>query len=265
MEKVAAMRLAFTILSLIALVFLYIPVLAIDEKRYCVSTPSDVKMVDSMKATFRNKHFTLFVASDLVYWVAVTVFQSALIYYVTILLNLPEETTGTLLIILGLGSFLFYVPVNLVSRKFGKKKLLLSAFFLFILTYVFGAFLGTLPVVSMTQAFILVGLGSIPMAIFGILPNAVIADIAEFDARTTGVRREAMFFGTRTFMSKMGQMVSMLIISALLLIERNGSNEIGIRLTAVAAAVFCFIGMLILLGYDEAAVLRGISDDTPSK
>lgn len=265
MEKVAAMRLAFTVLSLIALVFLYIPVLAIDEKRYCVSTPSDVKMVDSMKATFRNKHFSLFVASDLVYWVAVTVFQSALIYYVTILLKLPEETTGTLLIILGLGSFLFYVPVNLVSRKFGKKKLLLSAFLLFIVTYVFGAFLGTLPVVSMTQAFILVGLGSIPMAIFGILPNAVIADIAEFDARKTGVRREAMFFGTRTFMSKMGQMVSMLIISALLLIERDGSNEIGIRLTAIAAAVFCLIGMLILLGYDEAAVLRGISDDSNTK
>ncbi len=265
MGKVDAMRLAFTILSLIGLVFLYVPILTIDEKRYCVSTPSDVKMIDSMKATFSNKHFTVFVASDLVYWVAVTIFQSALIYYVTILLHLPEETTGTLLVILGLGSFIFYLPVNLVSRKFGKKKLLLAAFLLFILTYIFGAFLGTLPVVSITQGFILVGLGSIPMAIFGILPNAVIADIAEFDARKTGVRREAMFFGTRTFMSKMGQMISMLIISALLMVERNGSNEIGIRLTAISAAVFCVIGMVILLGYDEEAILRGITDEVEKK
>jgi len=262
LDKVTAMRVAFTILSAIGLVFLLIPVIFIDEKRYCISVPSNVKMVDSIKATFKNKFFTVFVFSDLVYWVAITVFQSALIYYVTILLSLPEETTGTLLVLLGLGSFLFYVPVNLLSRKFGKKTLLVFAFVLFVLTYTFGAFLGTLPVVTMLQGYILVALGMIPMAVFGILPNAVVADIAEYDARKTGVRREAMFFGTRTFMSKMGQMISMLVISALLLIERNGSNEIGIRLTAVAAAIFCLFGLILLLFYDEKKVLQFITQPT---
>jgi len=264
LDKVMAMRVAFTILSSIGLIFLFIPVIFIDEKRYCESVPSNIKMLDSIKATFKNKFFTIFVFSDLVYWVAITVFQSALIYYVTILLSLPEDTTGTLLVLLGLGSFIFYVPVNLVSRKFGKKSLLVFAFVLFVATYTFGAFLGTLPLISMTQGYILVGLGMIPMAIFGILPNAVIADIAEYDARKTGVRREAMFFGTRTFMSKMGQMISMLVISALLLIERNGSNEIGIRLTAVAAGIFCLLGLIMLLFYDEKKVLNYITD-TPEQ
>ena len=265
MDKVMAMRTAFSILAFIGLIFLFVPVIFIDEKRYCVSVPSNVKMMDSIKATFKNKFFTVFVFSDLVYWVAVTVFQSALIYYVTVLLSLPEETTGTLLVLLGLGSFIFYVPVNLVSKKFGKKTLLIVAFVLFIMTYVYGAFLGNLPMVSMFQAYIMVGLGMIPMAIFGILPNAVIADIAEYDAIKTGVRREAMFFGTRTFMSKMGQMVSMLVISALLLIERNGSNEIGIRLTAVAAAIFCLLGLVLLLFYDEKSVLKGITNHDSSQ
>jgi len=265
MDKVMAMRTAFSILAFIGLIFLFVPVIFIDEKRYCVSVPSNVKMMDSIKATFKNKFFTVFVFSDLVYWVAVTVFQSALIYYVTVLLSLPEETTGTLLVLLGLGSFIFYVPVNLVSKKFGKKTLLIAAFVLFIMTYVYGAFLGNLPMVSMFQAYIMVGLGMIPMAIFGILPNAVIADIAEYDAIKTGVRREAMFFGTRTFMSKMGQMVSMLVISALLLIERNGSNEIGIRLTAVAAAIFCLLGLVLLLFYDEKSVLKGITNHDSSQ
>ncbi len=264
LDKVLAMRVAFTILSSIGLIFLFIPVIFIDEKRYCESVPSNIKMLDSIKATFKNKFFTIFVFSDLVYWVAITVFQSALIYYVTILLSLPEDTTGTLLVLLGLGSFIFYVPVNLVSRKFGKKSLLVFAFVLFVATYTFGAFLGTLPLISMTQGYILVGLGMIPMAIFGILPNAVIADIAEYDARKTGVRREAMFFGTRTFMSKMGQMISMLVISTLLLIERDGSNEIGIRLTAVAAGIFCLFGLIMLLFYDEKKVLNYITD-TPEK
>lgn len=253
-DKVTSMRAAFLILSLIGFVFLYIPILFIDEKKYTRAVPSTIGMMDSIKATFKNRFFTIFVFSDLVYWVAITIFQSALIFYVTILLSLPEETTGTLLVLLGLGSFIFYVPVNFLSSRFGKKSLMIAAFLLFVLTYAYGAFLGTLPMVAISQAYILVGLGMFPMAVFGILPNAMVADIAHYDAIKTGVRREAMFFGTRTFMSKMGQMISMLVISALLLIERNGSNELGIRLTAVAAGIFCFLGLILLLFYREKEI-----------
>ncbi|MFA9396736.1 MAG: MFS transporter [Clostridiaceae bacterium] len=260
-SKEVSMKIAFSILAVIGLIFLLIPVFTIDEKRYCESTPSDVKMLDSIKATFKNREFTVFVFSDLVYWVAITIFQSALIYYVTILLDLPETMNGFLLIVLGLGSFIFYVPVNLVAKKVGKKKLLIFAFIMFVITYAFGIFLGKLPISGMAQAYILVFFAAIPMAIFGILPNAVISDIAEYDARKTGVRREAMFFGTRTFMSKMGQMISMLVLSSLLLIERNGSNAIGIRLTALSAAIFCSIGLILLLFYNEDKILKGISDD----
>lgn len=263
-DKVVAMRIAFSILAFVGLIFLYIPVIFIDEKKYTQAVPSTVNMVDSIKATFRNSFFSIFVFSDLVYWVAITIFQSALIFYVTILLSLPEETTGTLLVLLGLGSFVFYVPVNMLSSRFGKKSLMIVAFILFVFTYLFGAFLGTLPFVTMTQAYVLVGLGMFPMAVFGILPNAMVADIAQYDAIKTGVRREAMFFGTRTFMSKMGQMISMLVISALLMIERNGSNEIGIRLTAIAAGIFCVLGLILLLFYNEKEILSEIANQKDS-
>lgn len=259
MEKVMAMRLAFAILSAIGLIFLYIPVIFIDEKKISVAVPSSISMTQSIKATFNNSFFRIFVASDLVYWVAITIFQSALIFYVTVLLSLPEEMTGTLLVLLGLGSFVFYVPVNFIARRLGKKMLMLIAFCLFVATYMFGAFLGTLPFVTMVQAYVLVALGMVPMAIFGILPNAMVADIAQYDAIKTGIRREAMFFGSRTFMSKMGQMISMVVISALLMIERYGSNEIGIRLTAIAAAIFCFSGLVLLLFYNEKEILRVIA------
>ena len=256
-----SMRIALSILAFIGLIFLLVPVFAIDEKRYCESVPSELKMMDSIKATFRNREFTVFVFSDLVYWVAITIFQSSLLYYVTILLKLPDTKFGTLFILLGVGSFLFYVPINIVAKKFGKKKLLVVAFCMFIAVYIYGSFLGKLPISNFAQAYLLVGIAAIPMAIFGILPNVVIADIAEYDARKTGIRREGMFFGTRTFMSKVGQMFSMLILSALLLIKNNGSNEIGIRLTAVSAAVFCIVGLVILLMYDEEKILSGISSD----
>lgn len=259
-DTVSAMRIALTILSAIGLIFLLIPVFAIDEKRYCQSVPSELKMLDSMKATFRNKEFRMFVFSDLVYWVAITIFQSSLLYYITVLLKLPDTLYGVLFMALGVGSFLFYVPINIIAKRIGKKTLLIIAFSIFFVVYVYGAFLGTLPIDPTTQAFIMVVIAAIPMAIFGILPNVVVADIAEYDARKTGIRREGMFFGTRTFMSKIGQMFSMLILSGLLLSQGNVSDELSIRLTAVTAAVFCLIGLLFLLMYNEKKILDGITD-----
>jgi GPH family glycoside/pentoside/hexuronide:cation symporter len=255
-----AMRIAFIALSALALVFLLIPVFAIDEKRYCESVPSEMKMMDSIKATFANREFSFFVASDLVYWIAITMFQSSLLYYITVLLELPDTLFGTLFILLGVGSFLFYVPINLLAKKFGKKELMLVAFGFFVLVYLMGSFLGNLPIDNTVQAYLLVALASIPMAVFGILPNAVVADIAEYDAQKTGVRREGMFFGVRTFMSKMGQMISMLILSGLLIGAGQG-NTMGIRLTAIAAAVFCALGMALLLFYNEKKILNGLKRD----
>jgi GPH family glycoside/pentoside/hexuronide:cation symporter len=257
-NKEVSIRLALSILSVIGLIFLLIPVFFIDEKRYCEAVPSELKMIDSIKATFRNKEFRIFVFSDLVYWVAMTLFQSSLLYYITILLDMPEEMFGILFILLGVGSFLFYVPINIIAKKTGKKKLLIFAFGMFVIVYVFGFFLGKLPLSTTVQAYILVILGSIPMAIFGIIPNVVIADIAEYDAKKTGIRREGMFFGTRTFMSKIGQMISMLVLSSLLLLKRNGSNEIGIRLTTIFAALFCIVGLILLLMYNEEKNVEGI-------
>jgi glycoside/pentoside/hexuronide:cation symporter, GPH family len=259
-STVVSMRIALTILSVIGLIFLLIPVIAIDEKRYCESVPSELKMLDSMKATFRNREFRMFVFSDLVYWVAITIFQSSLLYYITILLKLPDTMFGVLFMGLGVGSFLFYVPINIIAKKIGKKLLLIIAFGIFLAVYVYGAFLGLLPFDTTLQAYIMVLLAAIPMAIFGILPNVVVADIAEYDARKTGIRREGMFFGTRTFMSKIGQMFSMLILSGLLLSQGDVSNEMSIRLTAVTAAVFCIIGLIFLLMYDEKKILEGITD-----
>lgn len=257
--KETSMRIAFTILAVIGLIFLLIPVFAIDEKRYCESVPSELKMIESIKATFKNREFRVFVMSDLVYWVALTVFQTALPYYITVLLNMKEEMFGTLFILLGIGSFLFYVPVNFMAKRLGKKKLLIFAFFMFVVSYIYGTFLGKMPIPTSIQAYILVILASIPMAIFGILPNVVVADIAEYDARKTGVRREGIFFGTRTFMSKLGQMIAMLVVSGLLLFKVNGSNELGIRLTALFSSVFCILGLVILLTYNEKKILEGIS------
>ena len=55
---------------------------------------------------------------------------------------------------------------------------------------------------------------SLPMAVFGILPQAVVADIAQSDAKRSGSNREGMFYAARTFAFKLGQSLSMLLFTA---------------------------------------------------
>lgn len=73
--------------------------------------------------------------------------------------------------------------------------------------------MGNIPFIPETvQGLILTVVAALPMAIFGILPQAVVADIAQSDAVTSGSSREGMFYAARTFAFKLGQSLSMLIL-----------------------------------------------------
>lgn len=98
---------------------------------------------------------------------------------------------------------------------------------------------------------------ALPMAIFGILPQAMVADIAESDSVTTGSNREGMFFAARTFAFKLGQSLSMLIFTA---VSTIGTGT-GYRVAAFGAALFCGIGAVLLVFYNENkinAVIAGM-------
>ena len=93
------------------------------------------------------------------------------------------------------------------------------------------------------------------MAVLGILPQAIVADIAEADGKTTGENRQGMFYAARTFAFKLGQSAAMLLFTSLALI---GTNGFGYRVTAVVAAVLCVLGGIVLFSYNEKKVLSVI-------
>ena len=114
------------------------------------------------------------------------------------------------------------------------------------------------------------------MAIFGILPQAVVADIAEADELDTKENRSGMFYAARTFSMKMGQAIAMLLVTSLGTIGRaaiepgmednatalaeaakNGTG-LGYRLIAVVAAAACIVGGLLFTKYDEKKIYSKI-------
>jgi len=276
MAPTAAFQTVIVIFSAVAFVFMLLPIIFIDEKKYCESNVSQGSIFKSIVSAFRNRNFLGFTLSDLAYWVSITIINTVLVYFVTVLLGLPKEFNSTLVMIMFLLSFVFYVPVNLVAKRVGKKPLLVVAFLWFTVVFVYAAFLGLYPLPPQVQGFIVVIMAAVPLAIFGIIQNAIVSDIAEADGIETGDFKAGIFFGARTFMSKLGQTVAGLVIPSLLLIGADlkaasgvvvadlagggaVTGQLGVRLTAVVAAVFCVMGLILFLTYNEKQVLASLA------
>ena len=160
-----------------------LPVIFIDENTYCERAPSDVPLFKAVATTFRNAGFCFYVVADFAYFMALTLVNTGLLYYITVLLGLNEALVSDLLAIMVLLSFVFYPAVNLLARKVGKKPLIVVSF-LWMSVIFFGVYLlGRLPLSAPVQASGLIVLYAIPIAFLGVLPNAVLGDIAEEDAQ----------------------------------------------------------------------------------
>lgn len=257
LDRVTAMRVTFAGMATLAFICLLVPVYTIREKDYVDSKPSEVGVFKSLMETFKNRSFKVFVASDISYWVALTMFQTGLPFYITSLMKLDESMTTILFVLMTAFSLVFYIPINIFVKKYGKKNLLLFAFFMFTVTYVITSISGEhLPISTTIQGILIVCIASLPMAIFGILPSAIVADISQYDSIKTGDSREGMFYAARTFAFKIGQGLAMLLFTAVSTIGIG--SGFGYRLTALGAAIFCLIGGVILVFYNEKEVSKVI-------
>ena len=161
----------------------------------------------------------------------------------------------------------FYPFVSRLVAKFGKKKLVICGFLGLALAYVITALIGTVPFLTgMLPGILIVIIAAFPMALLGIIPQAIVADVAEQDSIETGEKREGMFFAARTFAMKLGQSVAMLVFTSLAVLGTSQdlkSNDLkasaeGLRIVAIAAVIFCVLGAVILAAYNEKKVMDTI-------
>lgn len=254
-------RITVAILAAIAVACMLVPAFTIDENTYAETEPSTTPMGASVVKTFKNKDFQVFEISDILYWVAITMFQTGMPFYVTSLMGLDESMNFVLFAGMTGISLLFYAPVNILAKKLGKKKLVAFAFFFFCVAFGVTSVCGKFGIPALVWGGAVAVLAAIPMAILGILPQAVLADIAESDAVTTGENREGMFYAARTFSMTLGQSLAMILFSSLATI---GAGGLGYRMTAVVATVFCLLGAVVFARYNEKGVLSIIGSRTPA-
>ena len=271
-------RICFLILAVISAVCMLIPTIFLKEKDFVETTPTNSNMFKSLAATFRNKDFRTFVISDIMYWVGLTLFQTGLPFYVKVSMGLDESFTMYFLGGMTVLSACFYPIVSKLVKKFGKKKLTIAGFLGLSLAYLIAALIGVLGTVERGTGVLpgavfgvsIAVVAAFPMALLGIIPQAIVADVAEADGIETGENREGMFFAARTFAMKWGQALAMLVFTSLAIIgttQSANSNEItasslGLRIVAIVAVCFCSVGALILCLYNEKKIMDTIERKT---
>ena len=250
--QAGSIRLAVAIMATIACIAMLIPSFYIKERDYIDSKPSQTKAFSSLLKTFKNGQFRRFVYSDVIYFFALTLFQTGLAFYETKLMEIEDTWTFVLTATMTFISVCLYPAVNKLAPKLGKKKLIVTGFFAYAAVFLITALCGK----GLYWGFIIAVCASIPMAILGILPQACVADVAELSRLETGEDRSGMFFAARTFAFKMGQAIAMVVFTSLTVSETKGSY----RLTAVVAFVTCVIGACLFLLYNEKMILGKIEE-----
>ncbi len=244
-------QLAIMTVVLIGMMCMVLPLLVIDEVKYCNPVPSTIKLFSSLRKTLTNKKFMIFISADASFFITLALVSSGILYYVRVLLGLPEKLGSVVMAMLILLSLLFYPVVIQLASKYGKKKLIILSFLIFAGLFVFISFMGKFGMPSELQLYIVGAGAAFPMAALGILPYALVAEMADEDAVRTGEKTEGMYFAIRTFADKLGQTLGVMAFAIFTLLGRDPGNDFGIRASALAGFLICIIAALMFTRFRE--------------
>ncbi|GKX30652.1 putative symporter YjmB [Vallitalea longa] len=256
-DRLVSMQFAFALLAIIGLMCLSIPAYLINEKKY---ETNDIKIVNerlipSLKKVLKNRNFICYLIGNTGYSIATYMFETGLIYFITVLAVLEAGVQGTLTLIIGALTLLCYPLINKMAKKIGKKIVMKFGFLLFALTFIVISFLG----IGNMNVYILLGmivlLVPYSQATFGILPSAITADCAAYDKYKSGEDKPGMYGAVNGFFSKLGGSLAMVIFTSLLLLGKDIGDDMGIRVIAIFGTILSFAGIIAINRYNEKEIL----------
>ena len=265
-----AWRAVFTLFAAIGVTCLLLSAYAFEEKDYVTSNvrPRE-SLLRSCGQVFRNRNFLCFAAGDLFSGVSMAFFQTAMLYYITMLLNVPESQSFLVMLsAIGVALCLFPMIIK-VSRKYNKKTPLIAASIVFTVVFAFIFFADKIAALAPGyELFVGLGLGVVvafPFAAINILPQSIISDIIQQDSLQSGVNREGIFSATKTFIEKCASALAMMVVSSVLTIGAAPGEAVGmlgVKLTGVFAGIFSLLSLVFFLFYNDRKVTEFIEAHT---
>jgi len=285
MEPIVAWRISMAIFAAIGAVCCLMPTLVVKERDYIETyTTKKVSILESFKAAFSYKQFTIMTIGYLIMQAGFAFFNGALLFYIDTLLGLNDSFATIVLALSIVVGVCTYPLVNKLVRKYGKKPLLLGACIAYVVIYMgiyfyepISNFFGTQPIgpgfiaslagegaqVGSVIAAFLIGIGvAFPIACTNILPPAAFADMAQYDRIKTGVDHSGMFVASRQFCNKVAQAGVTVIVSYTMYLGATDSypTQFGVRMTALIAAVLLAISVFVYSRYQDKDIVAFIDE-----
>lgn len=267
MSPLWAWRTVFIVFTVVGLICLLLTAFAFNEKDFVKSVRPQESFFKSIKVVFQNKQFVLFTAGDLCNYVAMAFFQTTMLYYVTMLINIPESQAFIVMLAAIVTAIAFFPLITKICRKYNKKTPLLVGCFLFAALFAaiyFGDSIAVLFAGKELVLGVLMGLCvAFPFAAINIIPQAVVSDIIQADSLTAGKNREGVYSAVKTFIEKVGYAIAMIIVSSVLAVGAGAGEEVGltgVKLTGLFAGAFALLSAILFLFYNDKAVTRAIEE-----
>ena len=214
--------------------------------------PATLALGPALKATLGNRQFIAFLPTFVLFQVGIAMVLGVLPYYVSV--TFPHDPVGgrtSLLTGVAIAGMLVAAPfirryAHRASKRAAYNLTMLLAGCAFPLLF-FAGYLPGLPVLP--QVLVVMALCGAPLVGIYIFPYAITADIVDHDALTTGMRREAMYFGMQGFVERTTTAAAPVILAALISLGATAANPLGVRLVGPVAGVFMLASVVLFRFY----------------
>lgn len=221
------------------------------------AAPPGPGVLESVGLTLRNRPYAKYVASHVLFWIGFNAVVAAAPYMVTVVMGGSEGDASLALALTFVVAVLCFPLLGRLSNQRGLKWSMQVCMAALAGALVLWGLVGRLPgpLDGFAQGLFVFAVAGIGVAGLFVLPNAMVAEIADYDERLHGLRREAMFFGVQGFLVKAAMGISSFLTTALLeTLGFSGDQPWGLVLLGPLAAAFVLAGMGVLAGYNEAEV-----------
>ncbi len=261
-----AWRGVFTVFAVIGIICLLLSAFAFNEKEYVEENVKPKESVlKSFALVFKNKDFVIFSLGDLFSYVSMAFFQTAMLYYITMLLNVPESQSFLVMLCAIAVAICLFPLIIKMSRKYNKKLPLIIASIIFTIVFGFIYFGDKIAALAPgKELFVGLAMGlivSFPFAAINILPQSVVSDIIQLDSLESGVNREGIFSAVKTFIEKIASAIAMMGVSSILAVGAAAGESVGlqgVKLTGIFAGGFSLLSLIFFMLYNDKKVTASI-------
>lgn len=233
------------VLAPIGMAALWTAALSVKEK--LIPEPP-VAFGPAARAVLRNHAFRIYLIGLALLWFGLSMISLSTALVVTVLMGLPRSAVGMVLATSIALTLLSFPIIGRLAKRSGKRRALLSAM---VMAGVVVPLIGAigwipLPISRAVQGYIVVALAGPPLAALFVLPNAILADVAEQHGNASGHRSEGLFFALQGLVfNGTTSLAAVTLGTVLQQFGYSAGNDLGLRIVPLIAAISVGLGALV--------------------